>query len=72
MASVKKGLNFENVISRHQPSVMEGKNVASVDHGKDKYPRSYYKKDLRREVDKSDKGTKGDTKLYSDQEIQLV
>ena len=43
MPNVKKGLSAEDVITRHQPSVMEGNNVASVDHGKDKYPRAYYK-----------------------------
>ncbi len=34
MGKVKNGLKYEDVITRHQPSVMEGDNVNSVDHGK--------------------------------------
>ena len=69
MPNVKKGFSAEDVITRHQPSVIEGDNVASVDHGKDKYPRSYYKADLRRACDKADMGTPGDTKLYPDSTV---
>ena len=43
MGKVKNGLKYEDVITRHQPSVMEGDNVNSVDHGKDKYPKQYGK-----------------------------
>ena len=45
---------------------MEGDNVNSVDHGKDKYPKQYGKVDLRRDCDKSEMGTKGDTSIYPD------
>ena len=54
MGKVKNGLKYEDVITRHQPSVMEGDNVNSVDHGKDKYPKQYGKVDLRRDCDKSE------------------
>tara|TARA_Y100000289_G_C3803813_1_gene90343 strand:+ start:275 stop:508 length:234 start_codon:yes stop_codon:yes gene_type:complete len=66
MGKVKNGLKYEDVITRHQPSVMEGDNVNSVDHGKDKYPKQYGKVDLRRDCDKSEMGTKGDTSIYPD------
>ena len=69
MGKVKNGLNYEDVITRHQPSVMEGGNVNSVDHGKDKYPKQYGKVDLRRDCDKSEMGTKGDTSMYPDMPV---
>ena len=49
MGIPKKGVSYADVITRHQPSVMEGNNVASVNHDKAKYPRSYYKVDIRRD-----------------------
>ena len=49
MPKVKEGMSYPDVITRHQPSVLEGNNVAATDHGKDKYPRAYYKEDLRRD-----------------------
>ena len=30
MGKVKNGLNYEDVITRHQPSVMEGGNVNEI------------------------------------------
>ena len=72
MPNVKKGLSAEDVITRHQPSVMEGNNVASVDHGKDKYPRAYYKADLRTACDKADMGTPGDTKMYAENPVPNI
>ncbi len=69
MGIPKKGVSYADVITRHQPSVMEGNNVASVNHDKAKYPRSYYKVDLRRDCDKADMGTPGDSKLYPDSPV---
>ena len=66
MGKVKNGINYEDVIARHQPSIMEGNNVNSVDHGKDKYPKQYGKVDLRRESDKKERSKKGDTSKYND------
>ena len=66
MGIAKKGLKYEDVITRHQPSVMEGNNVDSVNHGKDRYPKQYGNVDLRRDCDKSEMGTKGDTSIYPD------
>jgi len=61
MGIAKKGLKYEDVVTRHQPSVMEGNNVDSV-----KYPKQYGNVDLRRDCDKSEMGTKGDTSIYPD------
>ena len=66
MPKVKEGMSYPDVITRHQPSVLEGNNVAATDHGKDKYPRAYYKEDLRRDCDKGDMGTPRDSKLFPD------
>ena len=69
MPKVKEGMSYPDVITRHQPRVLEGNNVAATDHGKDKYPRAYYKADLRRACDKADMGTPSDTKMYADRPV---
>ncbi len=52
--SFKNGIQYADVITRHQPHVLKGDRVASTHHGKDLHPRKYGVEDLRRECDKSD------------------
>ena len=59
-------MNEEDVTARHQQASKEGNNVNAGDNGKDKYPKQYGKVDLRRDCDKSEMGTKGDTSKYND------
>ena len=62
--SFKNGIQYADVISRHQPHVLKGNRVDSTHHGKDLHPRKYGVEDLRRECDKSDMGTNGREKLF--------
>ena len=56
--SFKNGIQYADVISRHQPHVLKGNRVDST------HPRKYGVEDLRRECDKSDMGTNGREKLF--------
>ena len=52
--------------------MMKGDNAASVDHGKDLYPKKYGVLDLRRECDKGEMGTKGREHLYPEIKLNRV
>lgn len=72
MGIPKDGIKYEDVITRHQPHMMKGDNAASVNHGKDLYPKKYGVVDLRRECDKGDMGTKGRENLYPEVKLNRV
>ena len=40
MGKVKNGINYEDVIARHQPSIMEGNNVNSASTALNKWLKS--------------------------------